>query len=118
VSKPVVDILVGVDPADADAVAERIAAAGYEDLGEAGVPGRRYLRRRAAHAYNVHIVELGGPLWRDNLALRDYLRREPGEAARYADEKRRALASGSTLLAYSAGKAAFVAELVSRARGA
>jgi GrpB-like predicted nucleotidyltransferase (UPF0157 family) len=117
-SKPVVDILVGVDPADVEVVAQQIAGAGYEDLGEAGVPGRRHLRRRAAHAYNVHIVALGGPLWRDNLALRDYLRREPAQAARYADAKRRAIAAGPTLLAYSDSKAAFLEDLVSRARGA
>jgi GrpB-like predicted nucleotidyltransferase (UPF0157 family) len=115
-SKPVIDILVGVDPGDVDVVAQQIAAAGYEDLGEAGVPGRRHLRRRAAHSYNVHIVQLGGQLWRDNLALRDYLRQHPREAARYADAKRRAIAAAPTLLAYSDGKSAFVHDLVRRAR--
>jgi GrpB-like predicted nucleotidyltransferase (UPF0157 family) len=117
-SKPVIDILIGVDPADVDPVARQIAAAGYEDLGEAGVPGRRHLRRRAVQAYNVHIVELGGQLWRDNLAVREFLRAHPAEAARYADAKRHAIASAPTLLAYSDRKSAFVRDLVRRSREA
>lgn len=117
-AKPIIDIMIGVDPAHVDAVARAIVAAGYEDLGEAGVPGRRYLRRRAARAYNVHVVELGGQLWRDNLAVRDYLRRHPRQAARYAEAKRHAIASAPTLLAYSDGKAAFVEDLVRRSRAA
>jgi GrpB-like predicted nucleotidyltransferase (UPF0157 family) len=110
--------MIGVDPADVDLVAREVARAGYEDLGEAGVPGRRHLRRRAARAYNVHIVELGGQLWRDNLDVRDYLRRHPREAARYADAKRQAFASAPTLLAYSDRKSAFVQDLLHRSRGA
>jgi GrpB-like predicted nucleotidyltransferase (UPF0157 family) len=117
-SKPIIDIMIGLDPADVDVVAEQIAAAGYTDLGEAGVPGRRHLRRRTPSAYNVHMVELGGQLWRDNLAVRDYLCRHPSEAARYADAKRQVIASAPTLLAYSNRKAAVVEDLVRRSREA
>jgi GrpB-like predicted nucleotidyltransferase (UPF0157 family) len=36
----------------------------------------------------VHLVEEGGPLWRDYLAFRDYLRAHAEGARRFADVKR------------------------------
>ncbi len=116
-AKPVIDIQIGVaGPPDAGVVGGPLAALGYEGLGEAGVPGRLYFRRRGTVAYNVHVVELGGRHWCANLAVRDYLRAHPFEAAEYAAQKRRALSAGAaTLLAYSNHKAAFVADLVRRA---
>lgn len=116
-AKPIIDIQVGVaGPPDANQVTAPLAALGYEGLGEAGVPGRLYFRRRGAAAYNVHVVELGGSHWRANLAVRDYLRAHPYEAAEYAAQKRNALAAGAaTLLAYSDHKAEFVSRLVQRA---
>jgi GrpB-like predicted nucleotidyltransferase (UPF0157 family) len=120
-AKPVVDVLVGVGgPPAARRVAGRVASLGYELLGEAGVPGRLHLRRRAASgAFNVHVVEHGGALWRDNLVLRDYLRAHPDDAAAYARAKARAAAAApESLLRYSDLKASVVAELLKRARAA
>jgi len=83
------------------------------------VPGRVYLRLRDARDFNLHIVELGGTHWNDNLALRDLLRRDAGARERYAAAKQAALAAGeSRLLAYSAAKHSAVAELLSTARKA
>ena len=95
-----------------------MVALGYEDLGDAGVPGRVYFRKRTAlRAFNLALVEEDGPLWRDNLAVRDYLRAHPDEAAAYAAAKRAAIAGGATtLLAYSAAKANVLATLVEKAR--
>jgi len=65
----------------------------------------------------VQLVELDGRLWRENTALRDYLRAHPEEAAAYAEAKRAAIAGGATtLLAYSAAKAPTLAALTERAR--
>lgn len=116
-AKPVIDIQVGVaGPPDAGVVSGPLAEFGYEGFGEAGVPGRLYFRRRGAVACNVHVVELGGGLWTANLAVRDYLREHPSEAAEYAARKRQAVAAGATtLLAYSDHKAGFVEQLVRRA---
>ncbi|HXH12508.1 MAG TPA: GrpB family protein [Alphaproteobacteria bacterium] len=116
-AKPVIDIQVGVaGPPDAGVVGGPLAELGYEGLGEAGVPGRLYFRRRGAVAYNVHVVELGSGHWAANIAVRNYLRAHPSEAAEYAAQKRRAVAAGATtLLAYSDHKARFVGELVRRA---
>ena len=80
--KPIVDLMLGASPTVWAALEElrpRVVALGYEDLGEAGVPGRIYFRKRTAlRAFNLALVEEGGALWRDNLALRDYLRATPG----------------------------------------
>jgi dephospho-CoA kinase len=63
------------------------------------------------------VVEHGSPLWQDALLLRDYLRAHPQESERYAEEKRKAIASGATtLLRYSDEKAGVVRELLDRAR--
>ena len=69
-------------------------------------------------SFNAQVVELEGPLWRDALLLRDYLRAHPEERERYAAHKREAIASGATtLLRYSEQKAGLMLELLERARG-
>jgi GrpB-like predicted nucleotidyltransferase (UPF0157 family) len=118
-AKPIVDILIGVDEARTEEAARLIVSGGYEDLGEAGVSGRRYLRKRSPDAVNVHLVQPGGALWRNNLLLRDYLRANPAEAARYARHKQAIVARGVTmLLAYSVEKVPLIEELLARARAA
>ena len=82
------------------------------------MPGRLLFRKRGAAAFNLQVVEEGGPLWRDALALRDYLAAHSEEAERYASSKRAAVASGATtLLRYSEAMAKVLAELLERARG-
>jgi GrpB-like predicted nucleotidyltransferase (UPF0157 family) len=119
--KPVVDLMLGAPPAawaELESLRGRIVALGYEDLGEAGVPGRIYFRRRTKlRAFNVALVEEGGALWRENVALRDYLRAHPEAAAKYAKAKRAAVAGGAkTLLAYSEAKKGALEELLADAR--
>ncbi len=83
----------------------RLEILGYENLGEAGIPGRIYLRLRGDRSFNLHIVERGGAQWTNNLALRDLLRRDAAARERYAAGKQAALTSaGNRLLAYSAAK--------------
>ena len=119
-AKPIIDILVApaawpFAAADLDALKEL----GYEHLGQAGVVGREYLRRRGQHATNLAVVQWQGPLWHDNLALRDYLRAYPEVAAEYAATKKRAWQQGATrLLAYSDAKQAYVGGLLQEARRA
>jgi GrpB-like predicted nucleotidyltransferase (UPF0157 family) len=117
-AKPIIDILVALrdwPPAkrDLDALAEL----GYRSFGEAGVPGRWYLRRRTAHATNLSIAQPNGTLWANNLALRDYLRNHPHVTEEYGRTKQRALADGAcTLIPYSAAKAADLHALLDAAR--
>ena len=117
--KPVVDILVGVAGPLADhAVTPRLQALGYELLGEAGVPGRLYFRRRLARdAFNVHVVAHDGALWENDLLLRDFLRTHPAEARAYAAAKRLAATEApDSLVRYSELKADAIGALVRRAR--
>ncbi len=80
------------------------------------MPGREYLRRREGQHANVHVVEHGSPLWRDNLLLREYLRRSADARRRYAAAKQQAAQEAPTLLAYSKHKAAVVTALLNEAR--
>lgn len=118
-AKPVLDLLVGVrDLDDVDAVVATLVCHGWTSFGEAGVPGRRYLRRRGGgRDANVHVTRHGSELWRDDIALRDHLRRSSGARERYAGGKRQAVSQGERLIAYSAGKAALVQQLLTEARG-
>ncbi len=117
-AKPIVDLLVGVRewPAPA-ALRDALVSLGYEDLDEAGVTGRIYLRARGRPGTGFNLaVTVDGPLWRTNLAVRELLRGDPELVRAYAAEKRGALRAGCTgLLAYSEHKAGFLRVLVSRA---
>jgi GrpB-like predicted nucleotidyltransferase (UPF0157 family) len=120
--RPVVDLMLGAPPAAWAALEElrgRIVALGYEDLGEAGVPGRISFRRRTKlRAFNLALVEEGGAHWRENLALRDYLRGNPEAAAKYAEAKRAAVTGRApTLVAYSEAKGEAIAALLANVRG-
>lgn len=118
-AKPIIDMMLGVEPGhNMDVVRGALTALGYEDMGEAGVPGRLYLRRRAETAFNAAIVARGGSIWAANLALREYLRANPGSAREYAETKRAAIENGAkSLLAYSDYKGPAVNQLIKRALG-
>ena len=83
---------------------------GYIFLGEAGVPGREYVRRRSVHSINLAVVAWDSPLWWEGLHLRDYLRSNPEAAEAYGRAKTRAWEEGArTLLAYRRTKGLTVA---------
>ena len=115
--KPVVDVMIGVEH---DILQEEVlhpALIGYESLGESGVPGRLYFRKRKPHAINLHGVEYQGTLWADNILLREYLRAHPAEAERYGRKKDGIFEAGArTLLAYSDAKRVTIQDLLVRAR--
>jgi GrpB-like predicted nucleotidyltransferase (UPF0157 family) len=117
-AKPVVDMMLGVvSLPPAPDMLSRLETLGYEILGEAGVPGRVYLRLRGERDFNLHIVQLHGTHWSNNLALRELLRRDAGACERYAVAKRAALAvSDGRLLTYSAAKHSVVLDLLSLAK--
>ncbi|MFJ6382560.1 GrpB family protein [Kitasatospora sp. NPDC092039] len=115
-AKPVIDVQVGCRRADVAVVVERLRGLGFEHLGQAGVPGREYMRRRSGWPANVHVVESGGQLWEDNVLFRDHLTGHPDAAERYARAKHRAAGQASHLLAYSELKARTVAEIMDDAR--
>ena len=120
VAKPVIDMLGVVPEVEAlDARAHRLAALGYEALGEYGIPGRRYFRKNApdgTRTHQLHAFAAGSPEIQRHLDFRDYLRAFPGEAAAYAALKHDLAARcGSDMGAYSDGKTEFVRAVERRA---
>ena len=119
-AKPVLDIAAG-HPRQAslpDYVAA-LRSAGYESRGERGVPGRQFFCRGEPRAYHLHLVEEGGPLWRDYVGFRDRLRADAEAARRFADVKR-ALAARfpSDREAYMRAKSSYVEEILRSSPGA
>jgi GrpB-like predicted nucleotidyltransferase (UPF0157 family) len=117
-SKPIIDILVGINtiPPSQEQV-EALRTLSYESMGEAGVSGRFYFRKRVDHAFNLAVVTFGGDLWRENLLVRDYLRSHPDVARDYGELKSFLSSAGQRdLLEYSSGKKAFMDELLGAAR--
>jgi len=116
-AKPIVDIMLGVKPDHGlDSVRRTLTALGYEDMGEAGVPGRIYFRRREEAAFNIALVHHGSAIWTANLALREYLRTNAGAVREYIEVKRAAVENGAdSLLAYSNYKSDVVGRLIRRA---
>lgn len=103
-ARPTIDLIAGLHgmPATPAALAV-LRGAGFSDHGDAGVPGRHYLRRRGDGDHvDLHLVEYGGALWNDALVLRDFLRRHAPEAQRWAEVKYKAaaIAPASTLRYY------------------
>jgi GrpB-like predicted nucleotidyltransferase (UPF0157 family) len=117
-AKPIIDILVGLPELHLEAgQIETLARLGYEYLGEAGVSGRLAFRKRRSQAFNLAVVQWHGKLWRDNLLLRDYLRKHPQAARCYEQRKYEAVGQGhTTLLSYSEQKKAVIEELLEQAR--
>jgi GrpB-like predicted nucleotidyltransferase (UPF0157 family) len=118
-AKPVLDIAAGRPPGTS--IPEYVAGlerAGYEHRGERGVPGRQFFSRGQPRAYHIHLVEEGGPLWRDYLAFRDYLRAHAEAARRFGDLKR-ALAARfrRDREGYMNAKSPHVQEILGRASG-
>jgi GrpB-like predicted nucleotidyltransferase (UPF0157 family) len=119
VSKPVIDLMIGSGNwPPPEALVRGICALGYENLGDAGVPKRIYLRFRGKRNFNVHIVRRGGTHWTNNIALRDYLRDNESARETYSAAKVAALNLGKgRLLGYSEAKGSVMSELVAAARG-
>lgn len=119
-SKPIIDMLLEVTDLPAlDASSAGLVAAGYEALGEFGLPGRRYFRLHDAQGrrtHHLHAYAEGDPeAWR-HVAFRDYLRTHPEVREAYAALKRRlADAHPADMNAYMDGKHPFIQDHQARA---
>ena len=87
VSKPVIDILIGVRRLkDAPLFIPPLQALGYTYIPslEVDIPERRYLQRivENEHTHHLHIVEPRTAFYRDHILFRYYLRAHPDDAAR------------------------------------
>jgi GrpB-like predicted nucleotidyltransferase (UPF0157 family) len=120
ISKPIIDLQVGILSWDfLDTAKTTLVSLDYESLGEAGVPGRHYFRKRNGQAFNVHVMLWQSEHWRNNLLIRDYLRLNNERADEYGRLKLLAVNAGvNTLLAYSEHKADYIARLLDEAKKA
>ncbi|OUO94660.1 hypothetical protein B5F39_01945 [Cloacibacillus sp. An23] len=118
-AKPIIDMLPVVrDAAALDALGDKFAEAGYEAMGEFGIPGRRYFRKggekrtHQAHAFQYDDVY---SILR-HVAFRDYMREHAGARAAYGALKAELAARfPNDLGSYCDGKDEFVKEYEKRA---
>gem|GEM_PF-210901 len=119
VAKPILDLAVGLAPgARTDRVRPAIEQLGYVFRGDKGDTGGLLfvLEDPPAHRIaHLHVVPHGGQRWQRYLAFRDRLRIDPDARAAYAGVKRRLGEQfAGDRQAYTAGKGAFVVDVLSR----
>ena len=111
-AKPILDLMIGLPAAEpAEPYGARLERAGYEALGEKGIPGRQFFAAgRTIRTHHIHLVEQEGAFWRTHLQFRDILRRRPDLAAAYAALKAELAARfPADRDAYTDGKNEFIA---------
>lgn len=111
-AKPIIDILpVVFDLSAVDGQTGAFWAAGYEAMGEFGIPGRRYFRKGGdRRTHQLHIFEKTNVQEIErHLAFCDYLRAHPEKADEYGALKRRLAAQyPDSIDRYCDGKDQFV----------
>ncbi len=120
-AKPIIDIGVAVrDFEEAAVCIAPIVQLGYTYRGENGIPRRHYFRKGddiQPRTHHIHINEIDGPDWKNQVDFRDYLRQHPETAAQYAQLKTSLAQRHPTdRLAYLYGKAAFIENVLRLAR--
>ena len=118
-AKPIIDILPVVeDLKKVDMDAEDFKKAGYEYLGEFGIPGRRYLRKGGdERTHQIHIFQKDDTAnIRRHLCFRDYLRSHKEIRDAYARLKKElAEKYPYDIESYCDGKDAFIKQIEKRA---
>ena len=120
-AKPIIDMLGEAASLDAiDHAAPRIAALGYQVMGEFGIEGRRYFRKddaNGARTHHLHVYETGSPHLARHLLFRDYLRAHPDRVTAYSQVKQDVVAGRlSPDLPYAQAKSPFVQVLKAEAK--
>ena len=100
--KGIIDIAIAVRRGDFETVSRKLAELGYDLREHRSTEERRFLRadlpdgEETIRRYHIHLTFPESGDWRDLIAFRDYLRRHPREAEKYAQLKKEAaiLANG------------------------
>lgn len=133
-AKPIIDIGVSLrELKDALSCITPLIELGYECLGEYGIPGRIYFRKRTgaplscqAHnnrigrTHQIHMYKETHEQHRWHIAFRDYLRTHPAAAREYEARKRHLASEHDDVEIYAEAKTDFVMGILERAgeRGA
>ena len=120
-AKDVIDVDIECPQGSMDRVTVRLREAGYEHLGDRGIPTREAFRPQEGsralllHAHHLYACESGSAELRRHLAFRDYLSSHPKRARWLADAKRRAADASPTREAYIQAKDAAYKAIVAEA---
>ncbi len=118
-AKPIVDLLVCVDSMEPRRrYVEPLERLGYLFAPAPGSPDRHFFAKppQRPRTHHVHVVEAGSRHELRHVALRDFLRAHPDEAARYGALKREVVARHpQDRLAYIEGKEPYIRALERRA---
>jgi len=85
-AKPIIDIIIGVkNLKDGEKFIRPLELLGYEYKHNAGIKGRHFFAKgsKTEKTHHIHIVKLGGKLWKDQVIFRDYLRKHKEVVAEY-----------------------------------
>lgn len=117
-AKQIIDIGVAVRNFEEAAVCIMpIEELGYEYVGENGIPRRHYFRKGDPRTHHLHMNEIGGPDWQNQILFRNYLRRHPEAREEYANLKMRLAQQYPTDRdAYLAGKDPFITRILQLAQ--
>ncbi len=120
-AKPIIDIMVAVRHlSDTNECIQPLQSIGYEYVAkpETQIPEWRYFRKGPQEAHrHLHMVELTGDFWRQNLLFRDYLRSHPEVVREYYELKEQlAIEFGLDRKAYTDAKASFIQSVIAKAR--
>jgi GrpB-like predicted nucleotidyltransferase (UPF0157 family) len=120
-AKPIIDVdVVASTESDVALLIDRLSEAGYRWRGDLGVTGREAFEQSSPTdlpEHHLYVVVDGNRAHLDHLLLRDLLREDDSAKEEYAQLKRsnEVLANGN-MDVYTAAKAKFVAQLLTRAR--
>lgn len=120
-AKDVIDVDIECPRGSMPRVVVGLADAGYEHLGDRGIPTREAFRPQDGsgalllHPHHLYACESGSPELRRHLAFRDYLASHPQRARWLADAKRRAAEAPATREEYIAAKDAAYKAIVAEA---
>lgn len=109
-SKPILDVMVGIENLDTGPLLEpAMASIGYDFARHAGVPNDHVFGKGVERTHLVHVVQFGGSTWHHNLRFRDRLRADPSLAREYGDLKERLSTQfAQDRAAYTAAKKRFI----------
>lgn len=129
-AKPVLDIAVVVRSwVDALGCISPLVEVGYECLGEFGIPGRCFFRKRTANplpgqlyggvarSHHIHMFDPAHPQYLRQIGFRDHLRAHPEAVQAYEALKRELMARHpDDVYAYAEAKSAFILDIVAKLR--
>jgi GrpB-like predicted nucleotidyltransferase (UPF0157 family) len=121
VAKPIIDLMVAVASLEqAATLVPMMERLGYEYRGDGGAPERLFFAKGppSRRTHHLSLAELTSAFWRETLLFRDYLRSHPAAAEAYRQLKHGLAAQHpSDRGAYTAGKEAFVKDILAAAEG-